>query len=134
MPRTNARPFLKASELFLILMFLAVGFMVPVAYGNVVIPEKPAAPVTLQSTALNEADASCQMIRAAGRASECHVMDFNPSLDVILPGSRADTAKVFCEEVAESISANFKQLAGKTWKVRAFSSGLVPPTAVCRVR
>ena len=134
MTRANARPFLSAAEFFAIVLFAAIGFSlvaIPAAYGNIA-SAVPAAPAQ-QSTALQEAEASCQMIRTAGRASECHVMDWNPSLDVIVPVDRPGAVE-FCDQAAESISENFKQLAGKTWKVRVFSSGLVPPTAVCRVR
>ena len=38
-----------------------------------------------------------------------------------------------CREAAAEISAKFKRVSGKTWKLRVFSDGLVPPTAVCRV-
>lgn len=128
-------PFLNAAEFLIVVFFLATGFCavaVPTAYGSLAKGEA-ATPVYRQSAALAEAEASCQMIRAGGRASECHVMDWNPSLDVIAQVDRSEAVE-FCGQAAEFISASFKHLSGKTWKVRVFSSGLVPPTAVCRVR
>ena len=132
MARTKTSPILKTSEVLLIVLFFVIGFTLPTAYANIAGPEI-SAPAVGQSAALTEAEAACQMIRATGRASECHVMDWNRSVDVIFPGSMADSAKIFCKETASAISSNFKQLAGKTWKVMVFSSGVVPPTAACRV-
>ncbi len=129
----------KTTELMLVVLFLALGFCavaVPAAYGSIAsagVTNPPAAPVVRQSAALNEAQASCNLMTASGRGvTECHVMDWNPSLDMIIPVSRVE-AVAFCDQAAAAISARFKNLAGKTWKVRVFSSGLVPPTAVCRV-
>lgn len=135
MNRTNAQPSRNVSHFLIVSVFLVMGFCavaVPAAYGSIASGKAPA-PVARQSAALNEAEASCQMFRNAGHTSECHVMDWNPSLDIIVPISRPEAVE-FCDQAAEFISARFKHLSGKTWKVRVFSSGLVPPTAVCRVR
>jgi hypothetical protein len=59
-------------------------------------------------------------------------MDY-PSFDVIVPGVRMDVAQTFCKDAAKAISAKFRSVSGKTNKVRVFASGVVPPTAACRV-
>ena len=131
----------RITEFLLITLFAVMGFSGVVgftAYSNIASAGVPSAPVARQNTALdavlNEAQSSCNLImsQAAGQVTECHVMEY-PSLDVIVPGTRIDAARGFCDEAAAAISAQYKRLAGKTWKVRVFSSGLVPPTAVCRV-
>lgn len=127
----------RITEVLLITLFLAVGFSAATV-GSIAVAGMPAQPITAQNTALDavlsEAQASCNLIisHTTGRVSECHVMEY-PSLDVIVPDIRIDPARSFCDETAAAISARFKRIAGKTWKVRVFSSGLVPPTAVCRV-
>jgi hypothetical protein len=131
MNRTK-RPFLKASELFLILMFFACGVMAPAAYGNLLNAKIPAPPAIEQSASYIEAEAACQMILGVRGVTECHVMDY-PSFDVIVPGVRKDVAQTFCKDAAKAISAKFKSVSGKTNKVRVFDSGVVPPTAACRV-
>lgn len=131
----------RITEVLLVTLFAVMGFSAVVgftAYDNIANAGVPSAPVVRQNTALDavlsEAQASCNLIMShtAGRVSECHVMEY-PSLDVIVPGTRIDAARSFCDETAAAISERYKRLAGKTWKVRIFSSGLVPPTAVCRV-
>jgi hypothetical protein len=131
---------IRITDLLLFTLFVAVGFCaiaVPTAYGSIS-AGVPSAPVARQNTALDavlsEAQASCNLIMShtGSRVSECHVMEY-PSLDVIVPDIRIDPARSFCDDAAAAISARFKRLAGKTWKVRVFSGGLVPPTAVCRV-
>lgn len=127
------------ARLMLITLCLALGFSsvaIPTAYGSIAsagAPRLSSPPVVRQSAALVEAQASCDMMTGSGsRVAECHVMDWNPSLDMIIAVNRTE-AIAFCAEAAAAISARFKHIAGKTWKVRVFSSGLVPPTAVCRV-
>lgn len=131
---------IRITDLLLFTLFLAVGFCaiaVPTAYGSIS-AGVPAAPAARQNAPLDallqEAQASCDLIlsHAAGRVTECHVMEY-PSLDVIVPDIRIDPARSFCDETAAAIAERFKRIAGKTWKVRVFSSGLVPPTAVCRI-
>jgi hypothetical protein len=131
MTRTK-RPFLKASELFLILLFLGVGFMAPTAYGSILNAKSLTPPAIEQSISSIEAEAACQMILEVRGVTECHVMDY-PSLDVIVPNIRMDVAQTFCKDAAKAVSARFKSVSGKTNKVRVFSSGVVPPTAACRV-
>lgn len=134
MTRANSRPFVKASELFLVLFFLAVGFMVPTAYGSVIAPRVASPPAVQESITERESKSACQMIRQMNGVSECHVMDFT-AFDVIVPDARnIHSAKTFCEEAAKAIGSNFKSLSGKTYKVRVAYAGVVLTTAACRVR
>lgn len=129
--RRTTKPFLKASELFLILMFFAVGVMVPTAYGSILKPETP--PIVQQPTSVGESKMACQMIEQMDGVEECHVMDFT-AFDIIVPSARhIHSAKAFCEEAAKAIGSTFRTLSGKTYKVRISYSGEVLTTAACRV-
>lgn len=127
---TTARPFLKMSEVFLVLMFLITGAMVPAAYGSIAKP--PAPTVSTESIAERDSQAACRMLLSVKGVSECHVMDFT-AFDVIVPGSHINTASVFCDWAAGAISESFPSLSGKTYKVRVFASGDMLTTAKCRV-
>jgi hypothetical protein len=130
---TRRKSLLKKSELFIILLFLAVGFMVPTAYASLLNPGVSSTPTVQQPASFAEAEAACQMIRSINGVQECHVMDFT-AFDVIVPAMRQiDTAKMFCKEAAKAIGSRFKNVAGKTYKVRVSYSGEVLTTASCRV-
>lgn len=124
------RPFLKASEAFLVFMFLITGAMVPAAYGS--IAEPPAPTVSMESITERNSQAACRMLLTVEGVSECHVMDFT-AFDVVLPGSHINTASVFCDAAAKAISESFPILSGKTYKVRVFEAGDMLTTAKCRV-
>jgi hypothetical protein len=134
------RPFLKASELFVILAFFLFGALAPVAYGSglkageVVTSIAQPTPTTVQQPAsVSEAEAACQMIRGMKGVQECHVMDFT-AFDVISPSKQTiSDAKPFCEEAAKAIASRFPSVSGKTYKVRVAYSGEVLTTASCRV-
>jgi hypothetical protein len=133
MRRTNRPAFLKKSELFIVILFLVLGLMLPTAYASISSPLVASPPVTQQPPSFAEAEAACQMIRAIKGVQECHVMDFT-AFDVVVPALRQiDMAKTFCKEAANAIGSRFKNVAGKTYKVRISYSGEVLTTASCRV-
>ena len=115
----------------LIILSFVIGFLAPVAYGNVLAQGATPTPMA-QPASLHEAESACQMIAGVRGVSECHVMDY-PSFDVIVHNIRKDAAETFCTDAAKAIASKFQSVSGKTWKVRVFGSGLVPPIAACRV-
>lgn len=136
----SRKPFLKASELFLILTFFIFGAMTPLAYGSglkagevITTVTQPIPSITEAIPSVTEAQAACRMIRSMEGVSECHVMDFT-AFDVIAPSKQTiRNAKPFCEEAAKAIASRFQTLSGKTYKVRVSYSGEVLTTAACRV-
>lgn len=129
----NRKPFLKASELFIVLAFFLFGAMAPVAYGSGLKAGEAVTTIAKPIPSVNEAEAACQMIRGMKGVAECHVMDFT-AFDVIVPEKRViSDAKPFCEEAAKAIASRFPSVSGKTYKVRVSYSGEVLTTASCRV-
>jgi len=134
------RPFLKASELFLILAFFVFGALAPVAYGSglkagevVTTIANPATPTVQKPASVSESEAACRMIKSMDGVAECHVMDFT-AFDVVAPSKQTiSNAKPFCEEAAKAIASRFPSVSGKTYKVRVSYSGEVLTTASCRV-
>ena len=120
------------SKLFLVLLSLIVGLLAPPALGNLAKGGIPTPPSEQQYIFIQESEEACQMIKGVRGVSECHVMDY-PSFDVVIPRIKLDVAQAFCKDAAKSIASKFKSVSGKTWKVRVFFSGTVPPTASCRV-
>jgi hypothetical protein len=136
----SRKPFLKSSELFLIIAFFLFGALAPVAYGSglkagevLTSIAEPIPTAVQQPASVTEAEAACQMIRTMKGVEECHVMDFT-AFDVIVPEKRViSDAKPFCEEAAKAIASRFPSVSGKTYKVRVSYSGEVLTTASCRV-
>lgn len=128
---------IRVTDLCLVAMFFAMGFglfySVGAAYGSMTHGGVSGSPIAQQSPTLVQAEAACAMVKAKSRTpvSDCGANEWK-AFDMTVPVNGIKAAE-YCDAAARDISANFKLIAGKNWKLYLFSNPEVRPTAVCRV-